>query len=135
MKLKRSLSIFLTLLFTLVTVAGVAPAAHARACNHTYVTLSDIKEYRNPTASGHECRITTRERCTKCGHLVEDIGDWYSEGHSERIYDLGHNTAQGTHTYERRCSKCYLQIRTQTFPCPGPPCPVPQSLRPIYELQ
>lgn len=133
MKLKRSLSIFLTLLFTLVTVAGVAPAAHARACNHVFDT-STTSQYFQVDSSEHEHRITTRKVCQLCGFLDLDTERIF-EDHNIRFYDLGHDYTSHTHSYRTGCSQCGYTASEQTVPCSGPPCPEPQSLRPIYELQ
>ncbi len=135
MKLKQCISIFLTLLFTLVTVAGVAPAAHARACNHTYGSTMHWVEYESYSTTHHKYFKIERKQCTKCGHVVEETVQWGYSTHSINIYDLGHDYTRGTHTYEYRCGDCGWQKLTQTIPCSGPPCPKPQSLRPIYELQ
>lgn len=134
MKLKQCISIFLTLLFTLVTVAGVAPAAHARACNHEWGDTSTTSQYLQVDSSEHEHRITTRKVCRICGFLDLDTKRIF-ESHSIRFYDLGHDYTNHTHSYRTGCSQCGYTASEQTVSCPGPPCPQPQSLRPIFERQ
>lgn len=133
MKLKRSLSIFLTLLFTLVTVAGVAPAAHARACNHDFDTVRTTV-YSNPNSSGHTRTEKKRMTCRICGYYTEEVDGPYTEDHSNEVYDDGHGM-NNRHSYHTECTECHWVGNRITVVCYGPPCISPYSLEPIYELQ
>lgn len=133
MKLKRSLSIFLTLLFTLVTVAGVAPAAHARACNHDF-DVDTVTVYTTRNSSGHAWIVKEQKTCRICGYYTENPLSTGSGPHSNEVYDDGHGM-NNRHSYHTECTECHWVGNNITVVCYGPPCISPYSLEPIYEPQ
>lgn len=98
------------------------------ACDHSYThtAIGDVV--------GESCTDTIYNYTVRCRLCNQDItGGTLSvpknpAEHTMSWYSV--SCVRGTHTYERRCSKCGYATESFSRACSGPPCPEVMALTP-----
>jgi len=132
-KLCHRVSIFLAFLLLLTIVVGIAATAHARACNHNWIWLLEVK-YETTNSQEHIVSDIKHRECTICGTKDNwTIIGVELESHDKYSRDGGHVVGTQTHKWITLCGKNCGYSETQTYTCSGPPCVNPFSLTPETE--
>lgn len=120
---RRIVSAFMCVLM----IAALAIPASAGACTHPSQSIErSIIGISRHSESEHKVNYKDNRICNICHAVLDTHYGFYYEAHSMQELHSTHHS-NGTHTWRRVCSECGYS-RTETFVCPGPPCPIPFSL-------